>query len=284
MHPILSFLLIAFLFVWSIRLCQGPSQRYGSISPGFHNTISVSEAAAEGLDLQAVHNVVKKAKDAKDLEYHLNQPDGINNLDLNDDKQVDYIKVTEYGNKTDGYGFSLTVEPEAGQVQEVATIEIVRSGDRAEVQVRGNETIYGHGHHYSAGYGIGTFLLWSYLLSPHPFYYSPFRYGYYPSYYSPYSTVPRGTYRSRSAGYRSGEVRRTSTSGITRPKTPLKSPNQGKNANSGIRKSLRNPTASQKAFQTRDRSRSVRSGGFGRSTSRSVRGASRGRSFGGFGK
>ena len=287
-HPLFLVFFFAFIFIWSARSCLGPSSAYESSGPAYRNEISVSsEAAAEGLDLKALNGVVKKAKDAKDLEYYLNQPDSINNLDLNNNGEVDYISVTEYGNKADAYGFSLTVEPEKGEVQEIATIEIIQDGDRAQVQYHGNPQIYGPHYHYSAFHGLSTFLLWSYLLSPHPFYASPWGYGYYPNYYSTYRPVPQTTYQNRTANSASG-VRRSTQSDLLKSPRGLSSPNKNKVANTGIRKSLRNPTATQKAFQTRSRSKSIGSGGFGRSStyskSSSVRGYSSSRGFGGFGK
>jgi len=67
---------------------------------------------------------VKTAKDGEHLEKLINDKDtGVNNLDLDEDGKVDYIKVTEYGNDN-SKGFSLTVEPSKGEEQEVATARI----------------------------------------------------------------------------------------------------------------------------------------------------------------
>ena len=286
-HPIFLIFLASFIFIWSARSCLGPADS----NLNSQTQVVVNQGlAADGLDLKSLNSVLKKAKNAKDLEHHLNQPGGINNLDLNADGQVDYIYVTEYGNKSDAHGFSLTLEPEKGEVQEVATIEIFQEGDKAKVQYHGNPQIYGQNYHYSAFHGVGTFLLWSYLLSPHSFYSSPWRHGYYPGNYSSYRTVPRETYQGRTAG-RTTRVSRSSSQTLSKSKG-LSSPNKGKVANSGIRKSLKNPTATQKAFQVRNQSKSIGSGGFGRSSvnrssvnrNTSVRGYSTSRSFGGFGK
>ncbi len=82
---------------------------------------------SKGLNLDAVTLLAKKAKDAADFERLLNtESEGVNNLDLNDDKKVDYIKVSEYGSG-DQRGFSLTTELEPGKDQEIAPIEIKRS-------------------------------------------------------------------------------------------------------------------------------------------------------------
>ena len=85
--------------------------------------IQNKQSAADGLDLKAVGALVPKVRNAKELEEKLNAPGGINNLDLNQDGKVDYIKVSEFGDDK-VKGFSLTTEPVAGEIQEIASIEI----------------------------------------------------------------------------------------------------------------------------------------------------------------
>ena len=233
-------------------------------------------AAADGLDLRAVGALVKKAKDGEDLERLLNDKnEGINNLDLNEDDKVDYIKVTEYGDDK-VKGFSLTAEPEKGEEQEVATIEIEKSdSENANVQVQGNQQIYGNNHYYRSHFPVGSFLLWSYLLRPHPFYASPWGYGYYPSYHRPYSRVSTTTYRTNANRVaKNANLQRASTSNI---KGQVRSPNAGK-ASTRIKAPLKNPTTSQKSFQARNPSKTVRSGGFGRKSATASRAPSSTRS------
>jgi len=249
-----------------------------------------NKSAAEGLDLKTLPGVVKQAKDAKHLEKLINQPGGVNNLDLNDDGKVDYIRVVEYGDKEKGaYGFSLTTQPVEGETQEVAAIEIQKDPEKkktAELEVRGNEQIYGRNHYYHARFPVAQLLLWSYLLRPHAFYASPFHYGHYPGYYRSYNVAASGTYSQRTRQYRqAANVRKNSSS---RMRTDIKSPHRGKTASRGIKRSLRRPTQSQRTFQRRNPARSRRGRSFGRSGSRNRSffgrsSRSRSRSFG-FGK
>src|ERR1051325_6546687 len=59
-------------------------------------SISVSSEAAEGLDLLAVGELFKDAKDLEGFEKSLNDPEvGVNNLDLDDNGDVDFIRVVE---------------------------------------------------------------------------------------------------------------------------------------------------------------------------------------------
>ena len=287
-HPVIIIFFILFCFMWGIRGCEGGQRQ---LRQNTQTTINVFDSqAADGLDLASLGAVIKEAKNAKEIEKKINQPGGINNLDLNGDGQVDYLKVTEYGNKKDEFGFSLTTEVEKDQEQEVATIDIVKTGEKAEVSVRGNQNIYGSGANHYFSHGIGTFLLWSYLLSPHPFFYSPF--GFYPAWYSPYPMVSRNVYQNRASTYRNN-IQNSKISSPTK-NANIKSPNANKTAEKGIKRSLKNPSQSQKSFLARSKSSAVRSGGFGRAKNNSFgrNSSSRwrsssysgSRSYGGFGK
>lgn len=287
MRQIVGIIMVVFASMWLFRACV-PGPRRVQRQPVYEQNATVaSQDAADGLDLQAVLEMTKTVKSAKELERKLNKSGGVNNLDLNDDGEVDFIKVTEFGSKEDeAWGFSLTTEPVKGEEQEVATIEIEKTGEQeAQVQVRGNEHIYGHDHYYHNRFGFGDFLLMSYLLRPHPFYISPFYYGYYPTYYSRYAPVSRTRYRSSMRNYTSGSrAKRTNSSRMTKASS-LRNPKAGKTANKGIRKSLANPTSTQKQFQARNRPAVKRSGGFGRSSTRRSPGSrSPARRSGGFGR
>ncbi len=215
-----------------------------------------------GLDLATVGSLLKKAENASELERLLNDPKtGINNLDLNEDGKVDYIKVTEYGTEQTK-SFSLTVEPVAGETQEVATIEIEKSGnDQASVEVKGNEQIYGQNHYHRSSFGITDMLFMYWLFRPHPFYASPWGHGNYPGNYRSYNTVSQSNYQQRTAGKR--DLKSASSSTI---KGKTTSPNAGKSAAKGIKTPLKKPTASQKSFQKSNPSKQMSKSAFGRSS------------------
>jgi hypothetical protein len=217
--------------------------------------------AADGLDLRAVGQLLQKSDSAEDFERRLNEQGGVNNLDLNDDGKVDFIHVTEYGSEQ-AKGFSLTVQPEAGQTQEVATIEIEKpqeASKQTDVVVRGSDAIYGPSHSYHYAYPLDSMLLMAYLFRPHPLYISPFGFGMYPAYYGAgYIPVSPARYVTRTQVLNQGAPAAQAATGRA---SSLVSPNKGKNAESGVRASLRNPTQSQRAFQTR-RGGAVSSRGF----------------------
>ena len=283
-----SVVLAGFFIIWAYFSCvvNTPSSSPTTRSDSADVSTVVDKDAKDGLNLELLLPLVKEAENAEDLEKKINAEKGINNLDLNNDGKVDFIKVTEFGSK-DAYGFSLTTFPEEGQEQEVATITIKKEGEEAQVQVAGNQQIYGQNHYYHSRFGVGEMLLMAYLLRPHPFYAPSFGWGYYPSYYRPWGVRPYSSYSSFSSTYRASHPRTTITRSYTPINTGLKSPNAGKTATSGIRRSLSNPTTAQKSFQTREASKAVKSGGFGRSSNTTRSGnvrSSSSRGFGGRGK
>jgi len=242
----------------------GNNQRYNN-----YYEVSVAQQthfAASGLDLQAVGGLVQKAKDGADLERMLNDSKtGINNLDLDEDGKVDYIKVTEYGSGNNR-GFSLTVELTEEEEQEIATIDIEKTGtETATVQTHGNRHIYGNHHYHRSSIGLTDVLLMGWLFSGNrPHYQSGWGRGNYPDHYNRYPTRSYDRYQSDMRSRTSNSsFKKASTSTLTSKPT---SPNATKTAKS-IKAPLKNPTAAQKSFQKQNPSKQVRTGGFGRPSS-----------------
>jgi len=251
---------------------------YGS-QAAYNTQITQVEPAAENLDLKAVGNLVKKAENAEEFEKLINTPE-INNLDLDGDGNVDYIQVKEYGSG-DKRGFSLFTELAPGDIQEIATIDIVKEGNEAVAQVQGNQNIYGSGHYYHSRFGLTDALLIGWLFSSHRPWDSPWGYGSTPGWYTRYSQSPTSVYKQRAGNVASASTFRSSST--RQISNTAASPYSGATS-SKVRAPLRNPTTAQRSFQQRASSRSVAGGGFGRSSSsRSVRSSSVSRSGGFFG-
>lgn len=238
-------------------------------------TVSVTPEVAnlgDNLDLQALGELVRNSTSAQDIENKLNQDGSINNLDLNNDSQVDYIKVTEYGTGAQR-GFSFTVDVANGQTQEIATIEVAQGANNAQMNIQGNQQLYGNNGYYQSSYSLSDLMIMHYLFAPHRPYYSPYHYGYYPSYYHSYRSRPYNSYRSSVS-------RTTRTTTITRTSRPtttsrtISSPNANKSVSSvtARARTLSAPTRSQKAFTTTSaaRQRPTTSGFGNRSTSSSA--------------
>lgn len=241
----------------------------------------VEATAAEGLDLKALTVLTKEIRSGQELERRLNEKEGINNLDLNGDEKTDYISVTEFGSVKNKIGYSLVVEPIKDEKQEIATVTVEKNQDRAEIQVIGNDQIYGENAIFNdyttierdvskSQYRSSSALpiVASYFLF-RPLWASPWHYGYYPSFYSPYYISGPGRYASNIGRYQSDSVRSGQNAYQKNSTQKINSPNKGKTANKGIARSLTKPTATQKKFRATNKS-SIRSGGFGNSGKRSV--------------
>jgi hypothetical protein len=103
--------------------------------------------AGKNLDLEAVGELFAKSKNLEEFEIALNtQGNDVNNIDLNGDGEVNYIKVEEKVEKNTHVIF-LRVPLEKDDVQDVATIEIERKEDGSvDVQIVGDEELYGENY------------------------------------------------------------------------------------------------------------------------------------------
>lgn len=166
--------------------------------------VAPTSEAAEGLDLKAVSEVFAEAENLEAFEKALNDPQsGINNLDLDDNGQVDYIRVVE---QVDGDAHLIILQAALGkdEFQDVATIEVEKSGETANMQVRGNEVIYGPDYYYvPAHVHVHTWpvIVWMYRPHYRPWR-SPFYFGYYPRWWKPWRPVHVNVYHKRVMPYR----------------------------------------------------------------------------------
>jgi len=98
----------------------------------------------DNLDLAAVLNIFKQSNSVEEFEKKLNAADvKVNNLDLNHDGQVDYIRVIESG-KDNTRELVLQVPVSKSESQDIAVIQLEKKdGNLAHVQIVGDETLYG---------------------------------------------------------------------------------------------------------------------------------------------
>jgi len=104
--------------------------------------------AGDGLDLYAVLDLFQNSKTIEAFEKSLNDKENkINNLDLDLDKKVDFIKVvTEKNDKKDddSHMFILRVDVSKKESQDVAVILLDRDKDKkVSLQIVGDEELYG---------------------------------------------------------------------------------------------------------------------------------------------
>ncbi len=180
----------------------------------------------DNLDLYAVLDLFQKSKTIEDFEKSLNlEKTGINNLDLNLDQKVDFIKVVT---KKDGddFTFILQVAVTEKETQDVAVILVSKDKDKkVAMQIVGDVTLYGKNYVVepkaaapaataNPGY-TGTDPLKApapvntttvvveqspivvYVYSPaYVPYVPPYHYGYYPPYFVPVAVITRSIYRA----------------------------------------------------------------------------------------
>lgn len=264
-------LFITLVAVIALTSCKDNSNQGQIVVNDYQpSQVSVTPEVAnlgDNLNLQALGELVKNSTSAQDIEDKLNTTGSINNLDLNNDGSVDYIKVTEYGDANQK-GFSFTVDVAQGQTQEIATIEVAQGSNNAQMNIQGNQQLYGNNGYYQSSYSLTDMMIMSYLFRPHPYYHSPYYYGHYPTYYRSYRSTPYNSYRNRI----STTTRTTTITRTTRPTTTRSSsPNANKSVSSVTTraKSLSTPTRSQKSFTTTSASRQRPSTSGFRSTSSS---------------
>jgi hypothetical protein len=98
----------------------------------------------DNLDLYAVLDLFQNSKTIEEFEKLLNEEKtGINNLDLNLDKKVDFIKV-ETKQKDESFTFILQVDVTEKETQDVAVILVDRDKNKkVTLQIVGDKDLYG---------------------------------------------------------------------------------------------------------------------------------------------
>jgi hypothetical protein len=98
----------------------------------------------DNFSLQGALAMFQKASSPEDFEKLLNAEDNhVNNLDLNGDGDIDYIRVIDNGDK-EAHAFVLQAVISDKESQDIAVIELEKTGDTTAVlQIIGDEDIYG---------------------------------------------------------------------------------------------------------------------------------------------
>lgn len=98
----------------------------------------------DNLDLYGVLDLFKKSENPEEFEKALNSSETkLNNLDLNGDGEIDYIRVIDRTDK-DAHALVLQIPVNEDEAQDVAVIEIEKKDDgTAHMQIVGDEELYG---------------------------------------------------------------------------------------------------------------------------------------------
>jgi len=169
----------------------------------------------------------KKAESLEDFEKMLNKENNeVNNLDLNEDGDVDYIRVVDHM-EGDVHAIVLQVPVNGAESQDVAVIELEKDGpESAILQIIGDEDLYGepkiaepfeeettktNGRNGPAMGNMPVRIVVNVWLWPsvrfvyrpaYRVYVSPWRWGVYPTWYRPFRPRPWGVYRVGIRPYR----------------------------------------------------------------------------------
>lgn len=169
----------------------------------------------DNLDLYAVLDLFQKSKTIEDFEHSLNsEKEAVNNLDLNKDKKIDFIKVITKKEK-DSFTFILQDPINKSETQDVAVILVSKEKNgKYSVQIIGDKELYGKDYIVepitsdgttvtpNPGYTgekpitVTTAVLTEpspvivYLYSPvYVPYVPPYYYGFYPPYFHPWAPL-----------------------------------------------------------------------------------------------
>ena len=152
---------------------------------------------SDNLDLEAVASIFGESKDLEDFEKKLNDPSlQISNLDLNNDGEVDYIRVME---TAEGNTHTISLQSVIGkdQYQEVATIDVVKDkSNNTQVQVVGNVDMYGPNYCITPHYPVVPVFFTFFWMATYRPWYSPWHWGYHPPYFRPWRPYPPYRYHS----------------------------------------------------------------------------------------
>lgn len=128
----LSLLLFFILFTASETNAQNQSGVDSTGLPG------------DNFSLQGALEMFQKSSSPEEFEKMINSSDShVNNLDLNGDGDIDYIRVID-NSKSDAHAFVLQAVVSEKESQDIAVIELEKTGDTsATLQIIGDEDIYG---------------------------------------------------------------------------------------------------------------------------------------------
>ena len=187
---IISSVMVALLAAGSVLKAQGRQEEYLGL-PG------------DNLNLYAVMQLFQNSKTLEEFERELNsQNSNINNLDLDGDNMVDYIKVID---NIDGSIHNIVLQVAVGprENQDVAVFTVVRfNNGQVQIQLTGDEALYGRNYiiepidgetpnpGYNGNYVKTQIAIWPivrYIYLPnYTVWHSRWYWGYYPTYWNPW--------------------------------------------------------------------------------------------------
>ena len=158
---------------------------------------AMNSEISDNLDLRAVASIFGDSRNLQDFEQRLNDPElQISNLDLNNDNEVDYLRVIEtVENRTHVIIIQSILDNDV--YQDVATIDVEKDrNNQIHVQVVGDVFMYGQNYIYEPVYYRTPVIYASFWTPNYRPYYPTWNWGYYPSYYYAWNPFPIFRYRN----------------------------------------------------------------------------------------
>ena len=181
----IKFLTIAFLALTSVNFAQDRT-----IVNANNSEVS------DNLDLRAVASLFGDSQNLDDFERRLNDPKlMISNLDLNNDNQVDYLRVIE---SVEDRTHLIIIQSVLNQdvYQDVATVEVIKdNNNKIQVQVVGDVFMYGQNYIYEPIYVHTPVFYTNFWVSDYRPYRSNWRWNYYPTHFIAWNPFPIFRYR-----------------------------------------------------------------------------------------
>ena len=181
MKPTAAVLLVGILFTTTQCVAQGNV----AYAPQRNVTVQAqSNDISYNLDLQAVASIFGESRDLQEFEMRLNDYDAqISNLDLNNDGEVDYLRVVE-SSENNVHLVVIQAVLDRDVYQDVASIVVDRSRyEKTYVQVIGDPYLYGNNYIIEPMY-VSTPSIFSFFFgNTYSSWSSPYYWGYYPRYY-----------------------------------------------------------------------------------------------------
>ncbi len=157
---------------------------------------ATSSEISDNLDLRAVASLFGDSQNLEDFERRLNDPKlQISNLDLNNDNQVDYLRVIE---SVEGRTHLIIIQSvlERDVYQDIATVEVEKdSNNRIQVQVVGDVYMYGNNYIYEPVYVQTPVFYNTFWVTSYRPYYSNWNWNYYPTHFVAWNPYPIFRYR-----------------------------------------------------------------------------------------
>ena len=205
------------------------------------NNVSIQSQQVPGFNVQNFSEVVKKTSNPDEIEKAINEPSNVvNNLDLNNDGKVDFLRINEEANTIQ------VIDNDVNPNVTIATLNVTtQNNNQASMSIQGTPQYCGNDYSYHSNFTLTDMLLLHYLLTPHSYYHPYYRPYYHPPYYRSYTKT---TYRT------------------------VNTPTVNKNSNikrniTPERKSISDPKVSQRRFETnKSNDGTFRKSNFGKNT------------------